>query len=324
MKAIVQHTYGSSDVLELSEAEPPVIGKEEELLVSVRAAGVDPGVWHTTAGLPYMVRLMGFGLRAPKNHIPGVDFAGVVDAVGGDVARVRVGDEVYGTTTGSFAELAKASEAKTAPKPPNLTFQQAAAIPVSGMTALQAVRDKGEVQTSDRVLVLGAGGGVGHFAVQIAKAFGAEVTGVCSTARVELVRSLGADHVVDRTVDDFTSTGPYDVIIDTAGRRSLSGLRRILAPGGRLVIVGGEGGNRWTGGFERQMIAPLLSPVVRQKTIRPLIASESSDDLTALNELIEAGKVSPALDRTFGLPEAAEAIRYVHSAHARGKVVLTV
>jgi NADPH:quinone reductase-like Zn-dependent oxidoreductase len=322
MKAIGQDIYGSPDVLRLIDAEPPSVG-DRNVLIRVRAAGVDPGVWHLMAGLPYFVRLMGMGLRAPKHQVPGMAFAGVVETVGPGVRRLRVGDEVFGATMGSFAELACASEDKTAPKPASLTFEQAAAVPVSGMTALQAVRDKAKVEAGQRVLALGAGGGVGHFAVQIAKACGAEVTGVCSTARVELVRSLGADHVIDRTHGDFTAAGPYDVILDIAGIRPLSQLRRALTPRGTLVLIGGEGGNRWTGGFERQLVASLLSPLVSQK-LGPLLAADSYQDLLALADLIETGQVTPAVDRIYPLAEAASAVRYVHSGQARGKVVITM
>ncbi len=322
MKAIGQDVYGPPDVLHLIEAEPPGVG-DRDVLVRVHAAGVDPGVWHLVAGLPYLVRLMGFGLRAPRHRVPGMAFAGVVEAAGPGVRRLHPGDEVFGVTTGSFAELACASEDKTAPKPASLTFEQAAAVPVSGMTALQAVRDKAKVRAGQRVLVLGAGGGVGHFAVQIAKASGAEVTGVCGTTRVELVRSAGADHVIDRTREDFTATGPYDAILDTAGIRPLSQLRRTLSPRGTLVLIGGEGGNRWTGGFERQLLASLLSPLVSQ-SLQPMLATERYQDLLALTDLIETGKVTPAVDRAYPLPQAADAVRYVHAGQARGKVVITI
>ena len=322
MKAIGQDVYGSPDVLHLMNAEPPSVG-DREVLVRVHAAGVDPGVWHLMAGLPYLVRFMGMGLRAPRHRVPGMAFAGVVEMAGPGVSRLHAGDAVFGSTMGSFAELVCASEGKTAPKPARLTFEQAAAVPVSGMTALQAVRDKAGARAGQRLLVLGAGGGVGHFAVQIAKAYGAEVTGVCGTARAELVRSLGADNVIDRTREDFTTTGPYDVILDIAGIRPLSQLRRALSPRGTLVLIGGEGGNRWTGGFERQLVASLLSPLVSQQ-LRPLLAAESYQDLLTLTDLIETGKVIPAVDRIYPLPEAADAVRYVHSGQARGKVVITV
>jgi NADPH:quinone reductase-like Zn-dependent oxidoreductase len=322
MKAIVQRAYGGTEVLSVTDLDPPAIGPSD-VLVRVRAAGVDPGVWHLVAGLPYMVRLMGFGLRAPKNPTPGMDVAGVVERVGDAVTRLHPGDEVFGTATASFAELTRAEERKLAHKPASLGFAEAAALPVSGTTALQAVRDKGQVKEGQRVAVLGAGGGVGHLAVQIAKAFGAEVTGVCNTARVDFVASLGVDRVVDRTREDFASLGPFDVIIDAAGRRPLSQLRRALTSRGTLVIVGGEGGNRWTGGFERQLITSVVSPFLGQN-LRAVIAKENADDLEVLAGLIDEGKVRPVVDRTFPLADAADAIEYMHSGAPRGKVVLTI
>lgn len=247
MKAIVQDMYGSPDVLQLREIDTPVAG-EDEVLVRVHAAGVDQGVWHLMAGLPYLMRIAGFGLRAPKNPVRGYDVAGRVEAVGKNVTRFQSGEEVFGTCRGSFAEYACARADRLAPKPSNLTFEQAAAVPISGYAALQAVRDQGKVRPGQRVLIIGAGGGVGTFAVQLAKAFGAEVTGVCSTTKVELVRSIGADRVIDYTREDFADgRSRYDVILDIAGNRSLSHLRRALAPEGTLVIVGGEGGGRWLG-----------------------------------------------------------------------------
>ncbi len=238
------------------------------MLVRVHAAGVDPGVWHVTAGLPYLVRLMGLGLRAPKARVPGNDVAGRVEAVGKNVTQFQPGDEVYGrqpTGDGSFAEYVAVPTGRLAPKPANLTFEQAAAVPVSGVTALQGLRDKGRVLPGQKVLVIGAGGGVGTFAVQLAKSFGAEVTGVCSPAKIDLVRSIGADHVIDRTSEDFgDGTRRYDLILDTAGRRSLSDLRRALTRRGTLVIVGGEGGDRWLGGFDRQMLRAPLRVALRE------------------------------------------------------------
>ena len=251
MKAIVQSAYGSPNALHLADIDKPQAG-DDDVLVRVQAAGVDPGVWHLTAGLPYMVRLMGLGLRAPKARVPGNDVAGRVEAVGKNVTRFRPRDEVYGRKTigdGCFAEYVCVPADRLAPKPANLTFEQAAAVPVSATTALQGLRDKGQLQPGQTVLVTGAGGGVGTFAVQLAKAFGAEVTGVCDTAKVDLVRSLGADQVIDRTRQDFADgTRRYDLILDTAGSRPVSQLRRALAPRGTLVIAGGEGGNRWSGG----------------------------------------------------------------------------
>jgi len=323
MKAIVQDTYGPPDVLELRDVDTPEIG-DGDVLVCVHAAGVDPGVWHLMTGLPYPVRTMGFGLRAPRTRVRGFDVAGRVESVGTKVTEFQRGDEVFGTCDGSFAEYACAGEDKLAPKPANLTFEQAAAVPISGLTALHGLRDEGRVQAGQRVLVIGAAGGVGTFAVQLAKAFGAEVTGVCSTAKVDLVRSVGADHVIDYTCDDFVETAHrYDVILDTAGNRPLSHLRRALAPRGSLVIVGGEGGGRWVGGVDRQLRALLLSPFVRHR-LRPLMSTERLEDLQFLKELIEAGKVTPVIDRTYSLSEVPAAIRYLAEGHARGKVVITV
>lgn len=323
MKAIVQDRYGSPDVLQLREIDTPVVG-DGEALVRVQAAGVDQGVWHLMAGLPYLVRLAGVGLRAPKNRVPGTDVAGRVEAVGENATRFRPGDEVFGTCRGSFAEYACARADRLAPKPASLGFEQAAAVPVSGYTALQGVRDRGKVRPGQRVLIIGAGGGVGTFAVQLAKEYGAEVTGVCSTTKTELVRSIGADRVVDYTREDFADGRTrYDVILDIAGNRPLSHLRRALAREGTLVIVGGEGGGRWLGGIDRQLRAHLLSPFVRQK-LGTWIATQRTEDLETLGELLEAGKLTPVVDRTFPLSEAAEAIRYLRDGRARGKVVITV
>jgi NADPH:quinone reductase-like Zn-dependent oxidoreductase len=298
MKAIVQDGYGSPDVLELRDIDKPVVG-DDDVLVRVHAAGVDPGVWHLMAGLPYLVRMMGFGLRAPKVRVRGMDLAGRVEAVGVNVTRFQLGDEVFGTGEGSFAEYVRARADRLAPKPANLSFEQAAAVPISGVTALQGLRDKGEVRAGQRVLIIGAAGGVGTFAVQLAKAFGAEVTGVCSTTKTGLVRSIGADRAIDYTREDFADGRQrYDVILDTAGNRSLSQLRRALARQGSLVIVGGEGGGRWLGGFERQILwAPLLSVFVSQK-LRSLVATVREEDLRVLQELIEAGTVTPVIDST--------------------------
>jgi NADPH:quinone reductase-like Zn-dependent oxidoreductase len=324
MQAVVQDTYGAADVLELRDIDKPTVG-DDELLVRVHAAGVDPGVWHLMTGRPYLVRVMGYGLRTPKVRVRGRDVAGRVEAVGTNVTRFHPGEEVFGICDGSFAEYVRARADKLAPKPANLTFEQAAAVPISGLTALQGLRDKGKVQPGQKVLVIGAAGGVGSFAVQLAKAFGAEVTGVCSTTKVDLVRSIGADHVIDYTRDDFADGARHwDLIVDTAGRRSLSRLRRALTHGGTLVIVGGEGGGRWLGGFDRQILrAPILSPLVSQ-TLRPLTSKERSEDLVVLKELIEAGKLTPVIDRTYPLGQAPEAIRHLEQGHARGKVVIRV
>ena len=323
MKAIVQDEYGEADVLRLEEIDRPGI-EPGRVLVHVHAAGVDRGVWHLMAGLPYPIRLAGYGLRAPKNRVRGLDVAGRVEAVADDVTTLEPGAEVYGIADGSFAEYASARADKLAPKPANLTFEQAAAVPVSGITALEGVRDHGRVQPGHKVLVIGASGGVGSFALQIAKAFGAEVTGVCSTAKVDMVRSLGADRVVDYTRAGITDSGErYDVILDTGGQRSLSELRRALTPHGTLVIIGGETGGRWLGGTDRLLRALVLSPFVRQK-LRMFVGSESALHLEFLTKLIEAGEVVPAVDRTYPLSEAPAAVRYMTEGRARGKVVITV
>ena len=323
MKAIVQDTYGATDVLELRDIDKPEIANDE-VLVRVHAAGVDRGVWHVMTGLPYPIRLAGYGLRRPKTPIPGMDMAGVVEAVGNHVTRFQPGDEVFGIGEGAFAEYARARESKLAPKPANLTFEQAAVVAASGLPALQALRDHGKVRPGQKVLIIGASGGVGTYAVQLAKAFGAEVTGVCSTTKVDMVRSLGADHVIDYTREDFAEGEQrYDVILDIGGNASLSRLRRALTPRGTLVIVGGETGGRWLGGTDRQLRALLLSRFVGQK-LGTFISKENHEDMLVLKELIEAGKVTPVIDRTYPLTEAPQAIRYVQEGHARGKVVITV
>jgi len=323
MKAIVQDTYGSTDVLELRDIDKPQIA-DDEVLVRVHAAGVDRGVWHAMTGLPYPIRLAGYGLRAPKTPVPGMDMAGVVEAVGNDVTRFQPGDEVFGIGKGAFAEYARAPENKLAPKPANLTFEQAAVVAISGLPALQGLRDHGRVEPGQKVLIIGASGGVGTYAVQLAKAFGAEVTGVCSTTKVDMVRSLGADHVIDYTRDDFAEGEQrYDVILDIGGNPSLSRLRRALAPKGTLVIVGGETDGRWLGGTDRQIRALMLSPFLGQK-LGTFISKENHEDMLVLKELIEAGKITPVIDRTYPLTEAPQAIQYLEQGHARGKVVITV
>ncbi|HEY0453375.1 NAD(P)-dependent alcohol dehydrogenase [Actinophytocola sp.] len=324
MRAIVQDEYGEAqDVLRLEQIARPAIA-DDEVLVRVHAAGVDRGVWHVMAGLPYPIRLAGYGFGAPKDRVRGREVAGRVEAVGKDVTTVAPGDEVYGIGEGSFAQYTTVRQDKIAPKPKNLTFEQAAAAPVSALTALQGLRDSARVRPGQQVLIIGASGGVGTFAVQIAKAFGAEVTGVCSTAKVDLVRSLGADHVIDYTRDDIT-TGDrhYDVILDIGGHRSLTHLRRALTPHGTLVIVGSETGGRWLGGFDRSLRAPLLSRFVGQ-TLVALANSENAQDLVALTELIESGKVTPAIDRTYPLSEAPAAVRHMVEGRAHGKIVVTV
>ena len=323
MQAIVQAEYGSADVLRVGQADRPAIGAGE-VLVRVRAAGLDRGTWHLMAGQAYLIRLMGFGLRAPKNHVPGLDVAGTVVAAGAEVTRFKGGDEVFGISKGSFAEYACASQDKLARKPANLTFVQAAAVAVSGLTALQGLRDAGRVEPGQHVLIIGASGGVGTFAVQIAKALGAEVTGVCSTAKTGLVTSIGADHVIDYTRDDFAS-GPqrYDLILDLAGNSPRSRLRRALTPSGTLVIAGGEDGGRWTGGMGRQLRALALSPFVRQR-LTMLVSQQRSADLERLAQLIEAGELTPVIGKSYPLHEAPEAMRDLEAGRARGKLVLTV
>jgi NADPH:quinone reductase-like Zn-dependent oxidoreductase len=321
MKAIVQDEYGSPDVLELRNIDIPEIA-DEEVLVHVRAAGVGRDVWHVMAGLPYPIRLAGYGLRAPKNPVIGSDVAGVVETVGNKVSRFRPGDEVFGIGKGSYAEYVCAREDKLAPKPENLTFEQAAVVAIMGSTALQALRDHGRVEPGQDVLIIGASGGVGTYAVQIAKAFGARVTGVCSTEKAEMVRSIGADRVIDYTREDFAEgQQPYDVILEIGGNSSLARLRRALAPRGTLVIVGGEGGGRWLGGTDRQLRALALSPFVSQK-LGTFVASENHEDMLVLKELIESGKVTPVIDRTYPLSEVPEAIRYLEEGRAKGKVVI--
>jgi NADPH:quinone reductase-like Zn-dependent oxidoreductase len=325
MHAIVQDEYGTGpeDVLRLAEIARPTIG-DDEVLVHVRAASLDRGTWHLMAGRPYLMRVAGVGVRRPKAPNPGRSLAGTVESVGKDVTEFTPGDEVYGTGEGSFAEYARARAGRLAPKPANLTFEQAAAVPVSALTALQAVRDRAQVQAGQKVLIVGASGGVGTFAVQTAKAFGAEVTGVSSTAKTELIRALGADHVIDYTREDFADgEHRYDVILDIGGNSRLSHLRRALTPRGRLVIVGGETDGRLLGGFDRQLRALALSPLVSQK-LGTFVASENSKDLGVLRDLIESGQIAPAVDRTYPLSETSAAIRYLIDGHARGKVVISV
>jgi NADPH:quinone reductase-like Zn-dependent oxidoreductase len=323
MKAIVQDEYGSPDVLELRDIDKPQIAADE-VLVHVHAAGVGRDVWHVMAGLPYPIRLAGYGLRAPKNPVIGSDLAGVVETVGTKVSRFQPGDEVFGIGKGSYAEYARAPEDKLAPKPASLTFEQAAVVAIMGSTALQALRDHGKVEPGQEVLIIGASGGVGTYAVQIAKAFGAHVTGVCSTQKVEMVRSIGADHVIDYTRENFADGDErYDVILDIGGNSSLSRLRRALTSEGTLVIVGGEGGGRWLGGLERQLWATMLSPFVGQK-LGTFVSTPTHEDLLVLKELIESGKVTPVIDRTYPLAEVPEAMRYLEGGHAKGKVLITV
>jgi NADPH:quinone reductase-like Zn-dependent oxidoreductase len=322
MRAIVQDAYGSAEVLQQRDIAKPRIG-DREVLVRVHAAGVDRGAWHLMTGLPYLMRVIGFGLRAPKHPVRGRELAGRVEAVGKDVTRFLPGDEVMGIGEGSFAEYAAVREDKLARKPANLGFEQAAAVPISASTAIQALR-KGRLQPGQKVLVIGASGGVGTFAVQLASAFGAEVTGVASTPKVDLVRSIGADHVVDYTRDDPTGGGRrYDLILDIGGNRPLSRLRRALTPRGTLVLVGGEDGGRWIGGMERQLRALAIAPFVRQR-LPMFVNRERRQELETLAELIEAGKVTPVIDRTYPLREAPEAMRQLQAGGIRGKIVITV
>jgi NADPH:quinone reductase-like Zn-dependent oxidoreductase len=324
MKAIAQDRYGSADVLEFRDVEVPVVG-DQDVLVRVHAAGAGPDVWHIMTGQPYMARLA-LGLRRPKVPIRGWDVAGTVEKVGAAVTAFRPGDEVMGVAeAGSFAEFAITPSEKLVRKPANLSFEQAAAVPISGVTALQALRDKAKVQPGQTVLVIGAAGGVGTMAVQMAKAFGAEVTGVASTSKLDLVRSIGADDVIDYTREDFTDgSRRWVVIVDTAGRRPLRQLRRALTRKGTLVVVGGDGGGRWTGGFFRGILrGPVLSLFVGQR-LGGLNSKVNQEDLQAVTELAEAGKVTPVVGRTYALPETPDAIRELATGHARGKLIIAI
>jgi NADPH:quinone reductase-like Zn-dependent oxidoreductase len=325
MKAIVQDVYGSADVLRLEDIDTPVAG-DGDVLVQVYAAGVDSGVWHLMTGKPYLLRLFGFGLRKPKLRVRGRDLAGIVSAVGKNVTRFQPGDEVFGTSlSGTFAEYALAGEARLELKPRNLSFEEAASVPVSASAALHSLRDAGKVQEGQEVLIIGAGGGFGSYAVQFAKAYGANVTGVCSTGKVELVRSIGADHVIDYTREDFADGNRrYDLILEIAGNNTpLSRLRRALTPKGTLVLGGGEGGGQIFGGVGRQLRALVLSVFVGQ-TIRALMSAESTKDLQDLREFIEAGKITPVIGKSFSLVDAPEAIRQLRDGQAHGKLVITV
>jgi NADPH:quinone reductase-like Zn-dependent oxidoreductase len=321
MRAVTQSRYGSSDVLQVTRVPRPMIAPDE-VLVQVHAAGLDRGSEHLMTGKPYAMRLS-FGIRAPRNPVSGRDVAGIVAEVGSSVTRFRVGDAVYGVAPGSFAEYAVASEAKLARKPGNLTFAEAAVVPVSAGTALQALQDVGRLGPGQSVLVLGASGGVGTYAVQLAKALGAEVTGVCSTAKLDLVSSLGADHVLDYTQQDFADgTRTYDLILDVGGNPSLTRLRRALTPRGTAVFVGSENSGDLTG-MGRQMRGALISPLLRQR-LALLLAKERATDYERLTTLIEAGQVSPSLDRTFPLEEAPEAMRLLERGQVRGKIAITI
>jgi NADPH:quinone reductase-like Zn-dependent oxidoreductase len=335
MKAIVQDRYGSADVFELREIERPIAGGGE-VLVRVRAASVHADVWHAMRGIPYVLRFMGSGVRRPKHRVPGTDLAGVVESVGTGVTRFRPGDEVFGHSIsanlwrngGAFAEYAAVPENTLQPKPSTLTFEQAAAVPTSGSLAVQHVRDEGRLQPGQTVLINGAGGAVGSFAVQLAKAWGGTVTGVDATGKLDMVRSIGADRVVDHTREDYTGSGErYDVILDIAGSHPWPDVRRALTPDGTYVLIGhdhyGASGHRWFGSLGRFAKLLVISPFVRQ--IHPFRgARDPGDRLVVLRELIEAGKVRPVIDRTFPLSQVPEAMRYLESGRARGKVVVTI
>ena len=322
MRAIVQERYGSSDTWQLTDTERPEI-EAHEVLVHVHAAGLDRGTWHTMTGRPYLMRIMGFGLRSPKNRVPGLAVAGIVAAVGADVSRFKVGDEVFGVSRGAFAEYAAAREDKLAPKPSTLTFEQAAAVPVSATTALQGLR-RGRIAAGQKVLIIGASGGVGTYAVQLAKAYGTEVTGVCSAAKADLVRSLGADHVIDYATEPATDgSSRYDLILDIAGNTSLRHLRRALKPTGSLVIIGGESKGNLTGGLGRSLRAPLVSIFVRPR-LTMLVSTEHHADLVPLTDLIDAGKLTPSIDQIYRLDQAREATRQLEAGTVRGKICLTI
>jgi NADPH:quinone reductase-like Zn-dependent oxidoreductase len=322
MRAIVQESYGSADVLHMAQIPRPGIG-EDEVLIQVHAAGLDRGTWHVTTGLPYALRLA-YGIRAPKNPVPGLDLAGTVIAVGAAVTRFSAGDHVFGAGKGPFAEYATARESQLARKPANISFEQASVVPVSACTALQALRTAGPITPGQKVLVLGASGGVGSYAVQLAKASGAVVTGVSSTGKMDLVRSLGADHVIDYTRQDFADGSEhYDLILDIAGNPGLARLRRALTRTGTAVITGGEDGGSWTGSIDRQFRALALSPFISQRLTMVLAKAEAAD-LEHLAGLIEAGTLTPTLDRTYPLEQVPDAMRYFDAGKTRGKIAITI
>ena len=323
MDAVVQDAYGTADELRLDRVARPAIS-DEEVLVRVRAAGMDRGTWHLMTGRPHLLRAIGFGFRRPKDRVLGRDVAGTVVAVGAAVTRFAVGDDVFGIGRGTFAEYAAVSEDKLAHKPANLTFEQAAVVPISAGTALQALCDVGRVEAGHRVLVIGASGGVGSYAVQIAKALGAEVTGVCSTSKVDLVRSLGADHVLDYSRDDFADGArSYDLILDIGGSSAVSRLRRALEPTGTVVFVGGEGGGGLTGGMGRQVRAVVLSLFVHQRLVM-CASKERGADLERLIPMLESGAVAPAVDRTYPLDRVPEAMRHLEAGQVRGKIAIAL
>lgn len=320
MKAIVQTKYGSPDVLRLDDVDMPV-AKDDEVLVAIHAATVNIGDWHLLRGVPSVVRAV-CGLRKPRRAVPGLDIAGQVEAIGSNVTQFQPGDEVFGWCNGAFAEYACVAEANLLPKPANLTLEQAAAVGDSALTALAAVRDQGKVQAGQSVLVNGASGGVGTFAVQIAKALGADVTGVCSTKNVELVRSLGADQVIDYKKEDFTQAGQrYDVLLDLVGNQSLLDCRRALSPRGTYVVVGVKDMGRWLG-IARQAKAILLAPFVRQR-MRVFVVKHNAEDLSFLKDLVESGMLVPVIDTSFTLRETPDALRHQGEGHPQGKIVIT-
>jgi NADPH:quinone reductase-like Zn-dependent oxidoreductase len=323
MKAIFQDTYGSPEVMALRDIEMPVI-TDDEVLVRVRAAAVNPPDWAGLTGVPYVARLA-FGLRKPHNGVRGSDVAGTVEAVGRNVTRLRIGDEVFGAGAGSFAEYTVAGQEDLVPKPANVTFEQAAAVPLAGLTALRGVRDQGKVRAGQKVLINGAGGGVGTFAVQIAKSFGAEVTGVCSTTKTDLVRAIGADHVIDYTRQDFTAGDErYDLILDNVSKHSLSRLLAVLTPQGMLLPNGGRFDKRWMANTLVLLVeAPLLSLVV-SRSIRTIQLAPTHKDRLTLKELLESGTVTPVIGRTYPLSQTPQALGYFGQGHALGKVVITV
>ncbi|MGD0793301.1 MAG: NAD(P)-dependent alcohol dehydrogenase [Terriglobales bacterium] len=329
MKAVVYYNYGSPDVLKCEEIEKPTVG-DNEVLIRIRAASVNPADWHFMRGTPYFIRILA-GLRKPKVTRLGVDVAGQVEAVGRNVTQFKPGDAVFGACRGAFAEYACTSESALVMKPDNVTFEQAASVPIAAVTALQGLRlgglgDKGQIQPGQRVLINGAAGGVGTFAVQIAKSFGADVTGVCSTRNVDMVRSIGADRVIDYTQEDFTKSGQrYDLFFDCVGNHSLLACRRVLNPKGIYIPVGGEGGRWMIGPLARSITARVLSRFVSQKLVAFFLARLSKEgDLTIMRDLMEAGKVTPVIDKRYRLNEVPEAIRYLEEGHARGKVVITL
>jgi NADPH:quinone reductase-like Zn-dependent oxidoreductase len=323
MQAIVQRRYGTvpGDVLRLEQIARPRLAADE-VLVRVRAAGVDRGTWHVMAGQPYLMRILGFGFRGPRNPVPGLDVAGTVVAVGSEVTRFTAGDEVFGIARGSFAQYAAAREDKLVGKPARLSFEQAAVVAVSGLTALQGLRDAGHIEAGQQVLVIGASGGVGTYAVQLAKAFGATVTGVCRTAKTGLVRSAGADHVIDYTQADFADgRRRYDLILDIGGNTRMSRLRRALAPRGTLVIVGGEGAKLT--GVGRQLRALAISPLIRQR-LTTYVSRHRQADLETLRQLTESGQVTPVIGSTYPLAAVPRAIGHLHAGQAQGKIAITI